>query len=269
MTYTRRIERVAEALEEQHSARDRFEPLAGPLALDSLDEAYAAQRALIRRWSEGVRGPIAGYKIALTSKAVQELCGVDHPCAGAIFASTVHEAPAKVARADFVRLGLEFELCFRVGAKLEGGPQPYTAESVAEAVTAAVPAFELVEDRASDYSKLNAISLVADNCWCGGIVLGAAVGDWRALDLTSTPVRLEYGSGGGEPEVETATTGAALGNPLNALAWVANLLAGQGRPLEPGMWVMTGSTLRTRFAAAGDRAVYSIEGLGSVSVEVT
>lgn len=268
MSYTHRVERVAEALEGQHAARARFEPLAGPLALESLDEAYAAQRALIRRWSEGVRGPIAGYKIALTSKAVQELCGVDHPCAGAIFASTVHDSPATVARSGFVRLGLEFEVCFRLGAGLPSRPQPYTADSVRDAVAAAVPAFELVEDRASDYSKLNAISLVADNCWCGGIVVGHAHGDWRSLDLTATPVRLEYSRGGGT-EVETATTGAALGDPLNALAWVANVLGGQGRPLEAGMWVMTGSSLRTRFAEAGDRAVYTVEGLGSVEVTVT
>lgn len=268
MTYTRRIERVAEAMATQHAERAHFEPLSGPLLLDSLDEAYAAQRALIRRWNDGARGPIAGYKIALTSKAVQELCGVDHPCAGAIFAGEVHDAPARVAHGDFVRLGLEFELCFRLGAGLPGGPQPYTAESVRDAVAEAVPAFELVEDRASDYSRLNAISLVADNCWCGGIVVGHATGDWRALDLSATPTRLEY-TRAGETEVETATTGAALGNPLNALAWVANVLGGQGRPLEAGMWVMTGSALRTRFPEPGDKAVYTIEGLGSVEVHIT
>ena len=268
MSYTERVERVAEAMARQHAARARFEPLSGPLTLASLDEAYAAQRALIRLWSEGERGPIAGYKIALTSKAVQELCGVDHPCAGAIFASTVHPSPATVANTDFVRLGLEFELCFRLGAGLPGGAQPYSAESVRDAVEAALPAFELVEDRASDYSRLNAISLVADNCWCGGIVLGEATGDWRALDLAATPVRLDYTTGG-DTATETATTGAALGNPLNALAWVANVLAGQGRPLEAGMLVMTGSALKTRFARSGDRAVYAIEGLGRVELDVT
>lgn len=268
MTYTQRIERVAEALEAQHAARARFEPLTGPLTLDSLDEAYAAQRALVQRWSGGARGPIAGYKVALTSKAVQELCGVDHPCVGAIFASTVHRSPAKVRRSDFIRLGLEFELCFRLGAPLPGGPQPYTAATVRAAVAEAVPAFELVEDRASDYSKLNAVSLVADNCWCGGIVLGEATGDWRALDLTRNPVSLDYTSGG-KRETETATTGAVLNDPLNVLAWAANVLAGQGRGLEAGMWVMTGSALRTRFAEAGDRAVYTIKGLGSVTVDIT
>jgi len=267
MSYSQKIERVAEALEAQHASNARFEPLSGPLELATLDEAYAAQRVLIQRWNTGARGPIAGYKIALTSKAVQDLVGVDHPCAGAVFGSTVHDSPATVARTGFVRLGLEFELCLRLGSDLPSGPQPYTAESVRDAVDAAVPAFELIEDRASDYSKLDAISLVADNCWCGGIVLGRATGDWRDLDLSATPVRLEYSSDG-RTEVETATTGAALGNPLNALAWVANVLGGQGRPLLAGMWVMTGSTLRTRFAEAGDRAHYTVEGLGSVEVSV-
>lgn len=267
MAYTHKIEAVAAALEAQHAAGSRFEPLSGPLALDTLDEAYAAQRALIQSWSAGTRGPIAGYKIALTSKAVQDLVGVDHPCAGAIFGSTVHDSPASIKRDEFVRLGLEFELCFRLGAALPGGPQPYTAESVRDAVDAAVPAFELIEDRASDYARLDANSLVADNCWCGGIVLGQATGDWRVLDLAANPVRLEYTSGG-RTETETATTGAALGNPLSALAWVANLLGGQGRPLQAGMWVMTGSTLRTRFAESGDRAHYTVEGLGSVEITV-
>ncbi|NQW08588.1 MAG: fumarylacetoacetate hydrolase family protein [Alphaproteobacteria bacterium] len=256
-------ERVAATLAAQHAARARFEPLTGDLALGDLDQAYAAQKALIRRWETGGRGPLAGWKIALTSKAVQELVGLDHPCVGGIFASTVHDSPAVVRRAGFVRLGLEFELCLRLGADLDTRAGGHTADSVRAAVDAAVPAFELIEDRDSDYSKLDAASLVADNCWCGGIVLGSAGGDWRDLDLATTPVRLDYNG-----EIETATTGAALGNPLNALAWVADKLADQGRPLRAGQWVMTGSTLKTRFPLEGDRATYAVEGLGSVSVEV-
>lgn len=105
--------------------------------------------------------------------------------------------------------------------------------------------------------------MAADNAWSGGIVLGETTGDWRSLDLVTTPVRLEYND-----EVEEAVTGAAMGNPLTALAWVANLLAEQGRPLRAGQWVMTGSTVKTRYPKAGDRAVYTVEGLGSVEVEV-
>lgn len=258
-----RIEGVAAALADQHRRRAQFEPLSGDLALADLDQGYAAQRALIRRWERDGRGPLAGYKIALTSKAVQELCGVDQPLAGGIFASTVHPSPATIRHGDFVRLGLEFELCLRLDADLTATDGGYDAGSVRDAVGAAVPAFELIEDRAADYGALEAVSLAADNCWCGGIVLGTAGSDWRALDLASTPVRLEYNG-----ETETAVTGAALGNPLNALAWLANLLASQGRPLRAGHWVMTGSTLKTRFAQPGDRARYIVEGLGEVALTV-
>lgn len=262
-TETARIDQVAEALQRQHAERAPFKPLAGDLALADLDTAYAVQRRLIDRWEQAGRGAIAGYKIALTSKAVQELCGVSHPLVGAIFASTVHRSPITVRRSDFVRLGLEFELCFTLGRDLPARSGGHTIESVREAVAAATPAFELIEDRAADYGKLEAKSLAADNAWCGGIVMGEVDGDWRDLDLESTPVRLRYGD-----DVEEAVTGAAMGNPLAALAWVADLLAEQGRPLEAGQLVMTGSTVKTRFAEVGDRAVYTVDKLGSVEIDI-
>lgn len=263
MSDTTRIARVADALAEQHAHRRRYEPLAGDLALPDLDSAYAVQRRLIAGWEAGAKGPIAGYKIALTSKAVQELCGVNQSLVGAIFASTVHPSPATVRMSDFVRVGLEFELCLKIGLDLSDNSIQYTAESVRDAVEAAVPAFELIEDRDADYSRLDGISMAADNAWSGGIVLGEATGDWRALDLATTPVRLDYNG-----ESEEAVTGAAMGNPLNALAWVANLLVEQGRPLRAGHWVMTGSTVKTRYPKPGDKAVYTVEGLGSVTLDV-
>lgn len=264
MTDTTRIVRVADALAEQHAARARYEPLAGDLALPDLDAAYDVQRRLITTWEAGAKGPIAGYKIALTSKAVQELCGVNQSLVGGIFASTVHYSPAVVKLSDFVRVGLEFELCLKMGADLTDKSEIYTAESVRDAVELAVPAFELIEDRAADYSRLDGISMAADNAWSGGIVLGETTGDWRALDLASNPVRLDYNG-----EVEEAVTGAAMGNPLTALAWVANLLAEQDRPLRAGHWVMTGSTVKTRYPKPDDTAVYTVDGLGRVEVSVT
>ncbi|MEQ8584409.1 MAG: fumarylacetoacetate hydrolase family protein [Thalassobaculaceae bacterium] len=258
-----RIARVADALAEQHARRQRYEPLAGDLALPDLDSAYAVQRRLIAGWEAGPKGPIAGYKIALTSKAVQELCGVNQSLVGAIFASTVHPSPATVRMSDFVRVGLEFELCLKIGFDLSDTSIEYTADTVRDAVAEAVPAFELIEDRDADYSRLDGISMAADNAWSGGIVLGEATGDWRALDLATTPVRLDYNG-----EIEEAVTGAAMGNPLNALAWVANLLVEQGRPLQAGHWVMTGSTVKTRYPKPGDRATYTVEGLGRVTLDV-
>ena len=263
MTPVDRIDRIARHLHDAHAARRRFENLTGDLALTSIDEAYQVQQALDRLWEEGARGPVAGYKIALTSKAIQDLVGVEQPCGGAIFASTVRDGPAEIRLADFVRLGLEFELAFRIGRDVPS-ESTHDAQSIAAFVDTAMPAFELIEDRDADYSDLDARTLIADNTWSGGVVLGAPSRAWSGMDLSSVPVRLSCNG-----EVETAVTGAAMGNPLNGLAWLATLLAGQGRSLKSGDIVMSGSTLATRFARAGDRALYSVEGLGEVAVRIT
>ena len=262
MTDSNRIDRIARHLHRAHEGGHRFENLGGEFALGSIDEAYQVQLALNRLWVDGARGPITGYKIALTSQAIRDLVGVDDPCGGAIFASSVHQSPATIRLADFIRVGLEFELAFRMGKDVpEGGT--YDGESIVQYVDTAMPAFELIEDRDADYGNLDAATLVADNAWSGGMVLGTPSTAWKQMDLATVPVSLSYNG-----EIETAVTGAAMGSPLISLAYLASLLASQGRSLKAGDVVMSGSTLATRFAKAGDHAVYTVEGLGSVEMRV-
>jgi 2-keto-4-pentenoate hydratase len=262
MTDRSRIDRIAGHLRDAHANRSQFENLSGEYALGSIDEAYQVQLALNRLWVDGVRGPIAGYKIALTSQAIRDLVGVDDPCAGAIFASTVRHSPATIAVADFVRVGLEFELAFQMGKDVpEDGS--FDGESIRPYIEAAMPAFEMIEDRAADYGKLDVATLVADNAWSGGMVLGTPSTAWKKMDLETTPVSLSYNN-----DTEMAVTGAAMGSPLISLAYLASLLSCQGRSLKAGDIVMSGSTLATRFAKPGDHAVYSIKGLGEVEMRV-
>jgi 2-keto-4-pentenoate hydratase len=260
-----KVARIARYIFEGHERRRRFERLRGELAPASLSEAYEVQDEVHRLFWAGGWGELAGHKIALTSKAVQELCGVDQPAGGAIFARTVHRSPATVRLADFMHLGLEFELGVRLGADLPASGAPYTRESVAGAVAACMPAFELIEDRDADYGDLDAASILTDKCWCGGVVLGPEVADWRRLDPTGTRVELVWNGA----VIDQGVTGAAMGHPFEGLAWLANLLAGRGRAMKAGEIVITGSALRTRFPAAGDEVTYRIAGLGDTSVRIT
>ena len=82
---------------------------------------------------------------------------------------------------------------------------------------------------------------MVDNSWCGGIVLGQAEGDWQALDFKTNPVAMYLN----DEFVENGVTGDAMGHPFESVAWLAGLLAGQGKQLRAGMVVMTGSTLAT------------------------
>jgi len=264
MTDRAKVARIADHIFEAHRRRAPFERLRGELAPASLAEAYEVQDEVHRRFAAAGWGELGGHKIALTSKPIQELCGVDQPAGGAIFARTIHSSPATLRLGDFMHLGLEFELGVRLGQDLPAAGAPYTKDSVTPAVASCMPAFELIEDRGADYRDLDAASILTDKCWCGGVVIGPEVKDWQDLDLETTPVELLWN---GEL-VDRGVTGAAMGHPFESLAWLANLLAARGCDMKAGELVITGSALKTRFPEAGDEITYRIAGLGEATVRI-
>jgi len=256
-------ETAARALADAHARRQRYQALPEEVRPKSLDEAYAIQAAFHRQLT-GSRGRIAGYKIALTSKAMQDFVGIHHPLWGAIFAQTVRGSPATLLHADFMHLGIECEIAIRLARDLPAAKAPYDESAIAAAIDACMPAFELVEDRHADFKSLDAFSLVADNAWNAGIVLGQPIADWRARDLGNARGRLfvndkPAGEGHGRD---------ALGHPLKALTWLANGLAERDLELTRGMVVMTGSIVTTKFLEPDDRARFVLDGSEDVSLAI-
>jgi 2-keto-4-pentenoate hydratase len=215
------------------------------------------QEALVPLWTAS-RGPIAGLKIATTTKVMQQLMGIDHPCGGIIYANTVHSSPATVDRSRFMHVVVECELAVRLGRDLPATGQPLTRDDVHAAVTEVMPAFELIDDRNADYKTTDARSLIADNAWNGGIVLGAPItlAAGRSLDGLAGSLSIN-----GNPAHAGKTD-----DPLGALAWVANLAIERGRPMIKGMVVITGSVIPTLPIASGDTFRFEIAGLGTVEM---
>jgi 2-keto-4-pentenoate hydratase len=258
------VQRVARAIFAANQARARFRPLRGADAPPSMAVAYQIQDEVHRLFEhEGRFGPLGGHKIALTSRAVQELCGVDRPAYGAIFASVIQRSPAILKAADFMHLGLEFELAVELANDVPAAGAPYDRTSISPYVAACMPAFELIEDRHADYGDLDAESILTDRCWCAGVVLGAPVTAWPE-DLAAAPVELVWN---GEV-VDQGVAGDSLDHPFEGLAWIANHLAAQGRSMTAGEIVITGSALKTRFPEIGDQVTYRIAGLGETSVRL-
>ena len=223
----------------------------------SIAEAYAAQEAYYRL-AQPVYGAVGGAKIATTTKVMQRLMGIAHPCGGAIFARTIHASPARLRTADFVNLRLESEIALKLGADLPASGAPWTREAVAPAVAAAMPAFELIEDRHADYARTEATSLIVENCWNGGVVVGAPK-SVAAAALVGITGRLTVGGmPAGEGKAE---------DPCATLAWLASHLAERGRDLKAGMVVITGSLIPTVSIGPGERAVFTVEELGEAVME--
>lgn len=253
-----RAERIAEKLAGDWSPRAAYETLSGDLALKDMTEAYQVQEVLQRKYA-ATRGAIAGRKIALSSKAMQEMVGIDQPIAGAIFANDVHQTGAEISLSTFRHLGLEYELAFELSQDVG---EPVEAGSVLDLVASVRPAFELIEDKAADYTALDVLTLMADNAWCGGVVLGDPIAGWRDLGLGNLPSVL---SQEGVAD-EAGNTSAA--DPVNSLVWVLNHFVGRGAVLKAGEVMITGSVLKTRFPVPGDRVRYEITGHAAVEVSL-
>jgi 2-oxo-3-hexenedioate decarboxylase/2-keto-4-pentenoate hydratase len=248
---------VARYLDEAHRTRARYQNLPADIAPATVAEAYDAQEALCELWAARL-GPVVGLKIATTTKIMQALMGIDHPCGGMIFASRVHKAPASIVKADYVNLRVECELALRLGRDLPASSAPYDRPRVRGAIAAGMAAFELIEDRHADYKSCNALSLIADNAWNGGIVTGPEQPVHDALELDGIGGRLARN---GQEEATGRTD-----DPLGALAWLANLAAERGRPLTAGMLVITGSVITTVDIAPGERLDFTLDGIGATGM---
>src|SRR5579863_3433242 len=252
-----RLNAMAQWMWEARRRRLPYRNLPDALRPASIAEAYAAQE-IYYRLAEPVYGAVGGAKIATTTKVMQQLMGIDHPCGGAIFTRTIHTSPATLRTADFVNLRLESEIALKLGADLPASGAPWTRETAAPAVAGAMPAFELIEDRNADYAHTEAASLIVENCWNGGVVIGAAKPAACAA-LVGIAGRLTIGG-------KTIGEGAAE-DPCATLAWLANHLAERGRGLAAGMVVITGSLIPTVSIAAGERALFTVEGLGEITMD--
>jgi 2-keto-4-pentenoate hydratase len=230
-------------------------PVRDLIGADDGDAAYAVQRALAAdRIAAGAR--VIGHKIGLTSPAVQAQLGVDRPDFGLLFDDMeVSDGAVDVTR--LLQPKIEAEVAFVLSADIND-PHP-TAESVRSAVAYAAPALEIVDSRVKAWD-ITFGDTVADNASAGLFVLGPArvpLADFepRAATMTMTM--------NGDP-VSAGNGAACLGDPLNALAWLAGTAVAVGDPLRRGHVVLSGAL--GPMVAVGPGAVVraEISGLGAV-----
>src|SRR4051812_37743546 len=130
------IDAMAQHMWDARRARKNYTNLPAELKPATIAEAYQAQEVYYRL-AEPVYGPLGGVKVATTTKVMQQLMGITHPCGGAIFARTIHTSPARIAKSDFVNLRVESEIALKLGQDMPAGQAPWAAESVVPFVAGA------------------------------------------------------------------------------------------------------------------------------------
>ncbi len=256
---------IALALTEQHARLAQFTSIYESDETPDMTFSYGVQDRYVAHLCQAQGTDVAGYKIGLTTPRMQKLCGVTEPICGSILRNRILQSPATLRHAGYARLGVESEIAVRVGADIKDAVHSKTTPPLESLIDDVCAAFEIIEDSAADYTKLAAISMVADNSWNAGSVLGPSV---RAAELKSLKDRegILYRDGAA---LDKGSSNDVAGDPLNVVLWLARHLQARARDLEPGQWVSTGSIVPTVFVKPGERYRFTVTGLPPIEVEIT
>ena len=224
----------------------------------TLVEAYAVQRQLLaRRRAEGAR--VVGKKIGVTSRAVMDMLKVGEPDFGVLLDNMACRDGETIEHRRLIAPRAEGEIAFVLKRALRG--PGVTAAMVLAATEFVMPCFEIVDSRITDW-RIKIQDTVADNASSALFVLGDRAVRPDVVDLRTVGMVLEQN---GEV-VATGAGAAALGSPLNAVAWLANRLASFGEALEAGEVILSGSLAAMIAVKAGDSFRVSLGGIGSAAI---
>lgn len=227
--------------------------------LDMAD-GYAIQTHLVRSLTD--RGEtIAGYKLGLTSRPMQELLGVDSPDFGPVFASTVYADGAELPVDAFIAPRMEAEIAVVLQSDLAG--PDCTPLAARQATAGLVAALEIVDSRIKDW-RIKLADTVADLASNGAIAISSSL--VPVEDFDPRLVGMVFTKNG--EMVATGAGAAAMGDPMATVAWLANTLAPQGVVLPAGSIIMTGALHAMVPVAPGDVFRAEFDRLGPITIRM-
>lgn len=255
------IAAAAAALDEAERTRRQIGLLSLAHPGMDMDDAYAIQAAWIARKLERGRR-VVGWKIGLTSRAMQAALSIDIPDSGVLLDDMMFVDGATIPPGRFIEPRIEAEIAFVMGAGLAGEVGP---EEVLAATDHIRPVLEILDTRILRRDPAtgrlrSVLDTIADNAANAGVVTGPPCRDFRDRDLRWLGAIV---SRDGVIE-ETGLGAGVLGNPALAVAWLAERLARYGQRIEPGQIVLSGSFIRPVEAPPGSRIEADFGPLGRI-----
>lgn len=252
------IAAAVERLREASATGTPVAPVRDLIGRDDVATAYAVQRQLSAERIEG-GATVVGRKIGLTSKAVQQQLGVDQPDFGVLFDDMSYAEGSTVPAAAILQPRVEAEIAFVLKDDLAEGD--LDADQVRAAIDYAVAAIEICGSRVAGWD-ISFGDTVADNASAGGYVLGTEQVPLGDFDPVAAQMTMTI-------DGETVSTGsgaACLGDPVNAVVWLARQARELGDPLRAGQVILSGALGPMRPVTPGAAVTATVSGLGSVSV---
>lgn len=244
---------VRDAADRLHAAelnREQIEPLTLAYPEMDMDDAYAIQAAWVRRKIDSGR-KVVGYKIGLTSRAMQRAMKIDSPDYGVLLDDMVFDAGSVLDAGAFLDPQVEVELAFVLKKRLFG--EDLSVADVLDATDYVVPAFELIAARSyrthpqTGYTR-TIMDTISDNAANAGIIVGDNRIDPAEVDLRWCGAIVKVN----EVIEHTGLAAAVLDHPANGICWAARRFAPHGIALEPGQTILSGSFTAPVKVGAGD-----------------
>ena len=255
-TSMNKVEEAARRLSEAWEHRAPTTPIRVLLEPGDIDAAYAVQRINAQaRIAAGER--VAGRKIGITAKAIQQQLGIDQPDYGVLFARDLLREDQPILPDDVMQPRVEGEVALVLEHPL--AMERPSVSDVIRATAFALPAIEVLSSRIANWD-IGIQDTIADNASAQAVALGGRPCLLRDLDLELGGMTM---SKNGEL-VAFGVTAACLGNPLNAAAWLARRMVEVGLPLQAGDVVMTGALAPMVTVVGGDTVEVRIAGMGAV-----
>ena len=227
----------------------------------TMDDAYAVHAAWVRLKREAGDARV-GWKIGLTSRAMQAALSIDIPDSGVLLKSMVFASGAQIPVDRFIQPRIEAELAFVMKASLSGNP---THAEILAATDYVVPALEILDTRilrksAATGRLRTVLDTIADNAANAGVVIGEPILDFASRDLGRIGAVV---SRNGDVE-ETGLGAGVLGDPLISVAWLAERLARYGAHIAAGELILSGSFIRPIEAPHGSQIIADYGRFGRV-----
>ncbi|WP_110917297.1 fumarylacetoacetate hydrolase family protein [Mycolicibacterium holsaticum] len=253
------INYVADLLQQAAELRRPIPPIRHLIGAENVDGAYGVQDELVRR-RVGDGAVIVGRKIGLTSAAVQQQLGVDQPDFGFLTVDMDVSDAAMIPSHRLLQPKVEAEIAFMLKADLDGDVSD--REQLVAAIDYAVAALEVVDSRISQWN-LSIADTVADNASCGLFILSKHKVPLTVFEPRNAEMRMFVND-----ELLSQGDGrACLGDPLDALAWLARAAVRYGNPLRAGQIVLSGALGPMVPAYPGARIRAEIAPLGTILAE--
>ncbi|WP_083096933.1 2-oxo-hept-4-ene-1,7-dioate hydratase [Pseudophaeobacter leonis] len=229
-----------------------------------MDDAYAVQNAIFRAKLEAGQRVI-GWKIGLTSKAMQYALNIDIPDSGILFDDMLFETGATVPKGRFIQPRIEAEIAFVMKAPL-GGADVSRADVIA-ATDYVTPSLEILDTRIlradpETGQTRSVFDTISDNAANAGIVLGRERHAVEAHDLRWVGA---ITSRNGEVE-ETGLGAGVLNDPVESVVWLARRMAQYGQSIAPGQVILSGSFIRPIECPSGSEIHADFGAFGRVDI---